>query len=77
MKARVLSRGPTIDTEACVRNAGMGRFDLVLAATARSREIKRQNRDSTKFEHVHTVVTALLEIQEGKIDAKEYLAKIK
>lgn len=71
-----LSRGPQIDTEKCVENVGMGRFDLVLIAAARAREIKRQNKDSDKREHVHSNITALLEIQEGKI-GKEYLAKVK
>ena len=36
------SRGTEIDTEKCVENAG-GRFDLVIMAAARSREIRRQN----------------------------------
>ena len=71
-----LSRGPQIDTEKCVENVGMGRFDLVLIAAARAREIKRHNRDSEKREHVHSNITALLEIQEGKI-GREYLAKVK
>jgi DNA-directed RNA polymerase omega subunit len=77
MKARVLSRGPQIDTEQCVRNVGMGRFDLVLIAAARAREIKRQNKESEKYEHTHSIVTALLEIQEGNVDPIEYLRKVK
>jgi DNA-directed RNA polymerase omega subunit len=77
MKTKTLSRGPDIDTEQCVRNVGMGRFDLVLIAAERAREIKRQHRDSDKFEHTHTVVTALLDIQSGTVDAKQYLKKIK
>lgn len=72
-----LSRGPQIDTEKCVENVGMGRFDLVLIAAARAREIKRQHKDSDKREHVHSNVTALLEIQEGKIDPIEYLRKVR
>ena len=58
-------RTDRLDVEKCAVNAG-GRFNLVLLAAARAREIARQNRGSDKFEHIHPGVTALLEIQEGK-----------
>jgi DNA-directed RNA polymerase omega subunit len=74
-KPLTLSRGPSIDTEKCVEQAG-GRFDLVLIASARAREIRRQNKHSDKFEHTHALVTALQDIQAGKVDAKTYLAKV-
>lgn len=74
---KFLSRGPSIDTEACVSNAGGNRFDLVLIAAARAREIRRQHASSDKREHVHSIVTALGEIQEGKVDARTYLNKVK
>jgi DNA-directed RNA polymerase omega subunit len=77
MKSRILSRGPQIDTEKCVENAGMGRFDLVLIAAQRAREIRRHNKESDKYEHTHAIVTALLDIQEGKVDPIEYLRKVK
>ena len=76
MKSQIQSRGPTIDTDLCVANSP-GRFDMVIIASARAREIRRQNKDSTKFEHVHACVTALLDIQEGRVDAKTYLSKVK
>jgi len=69
------SRGTEIDTEQCVANAG-GRFDLVIMAAARSREIRRQNQSSQKFEHVHSNVSALLEFMSGELDAS-YMKKIK
>jgi len=68
------SRGTQVDTTACVEQIG-NRFDLILAASARAREISRLNRNSTRFEHTHASVTALLEIQEGKI-GREYLKKV-
>jgi DNA-directed RNA polymerase omega subunit len=71
-----LSRGPGINTEQCVKNVGNGKFDLVLIATARAREIRRQHRDSDKREHIFPVVTALEEIQAGKI-GREYLLKVR
>jgi DNA-directed RNA polymerase omega subunit len=70
------SRGTLIDTEQCVENVGTNRFDLVLIAASRSREIRRQHKESEKREHIFPIITALQEIQEGKI-GKEYLSKVK
>jgi len=72
-----LSRGPGIDTELCAINAGGNRFDLVLVASERAREIRRQNKESDKREHVHSIVTALQEIQAGTIEPRKYLNKVK
>ena len=72
-----LSRGTGIDTDLCVENAGGNRFDLVLIASARSREIRRQNLGSEKREHVHSIVSALEEIQRGMIEPRKYLAKVR
>jgi len=76
MSFKTLSRGPSLDIEQCVANAGGNRFDLVLIAAIRSREIARQHKHSESKEHVYPSVSALLEIQEGKID-REYLKRIK
>jgi DNA-directed RNA polymerase omega subunit len=76
-KPIALSRGTEIDTELCVEQAGGNRFDLVLIASARSREIRRQNLGSDKREHVHSIVSALEEIQSGKINSKVYLSKVR
>ena len=72
-----LSRGPSIDNELCTVNAGGNRFDLVLIAAARAREIRRQHASSQSREHVHSIVTALKDIQEGKIEPRKYLNKVK
>ena len=72
-----LSRGTGINTEVCVANAGGNRFDLVLVASERAREIRRQNKESDKREHVHSIVTALQEIQAGGIEPRKYLNKVK
>jgi hypothetical protein len=71
-----LSRSSEVNTDKCVTNVGENRFDLVLIASARSREIKERNKESDKFEHLHSNITALLEIQEGKI-GREYLKKVR
>jgi len=70
-----LSRGPEIDTDLCVANIG-NRYNLVLVAAHRAKEIKRQHKDSDKREHVHSNITALLEIQAGKVGV-DYLKRIK
>jgi DNA-directed RNA polymerase subunit K/omega len=74
--AKFTSRGTTIDTDLCVEKSGGNRFNLVIMAAARSREIRRQHKESNKFEHVHTNVTALLEFQSGELDIN-YIKKIK
>jgi DNA-directed RNA polymerase omega subunit len=73
--AQYTSRGTQIDTDKCVNQVG-NRFNLVILAAARSREIRKQNFSSQKFEHVHTNVTALLEFQNGELDLN-YMRKIK
>ena len=74
---QVLSRSTSVDMDKCVEQAGGNRFDLVIMASARAREIRRQQANSTKFEHIHTTVTALLEFQEGKLDRDTYIRKVK
>ena len=70
-----ISRGTEIDTDKCVDLVGGNRFNLVLITAARAREIKRQHRESDKREHVYSNLTALLEIQSGKIGS-EYLKRV-
>jgi DNA-directed RNA polymerase omega subunit len=77
MKPKVLSRGPELDTEKCIRNIGNLRYDLILVAAQRAREIKRQNKGSQNYEHKFAVVTALLDVQNGNIDPLTYLARVK
>ena len=67
------SRGSIIDTEKCVDQAG-SRYDLILMATARAKEIKRRNQSSMKPKHVGAPVTALLEIQAGEVST-DYFSK--
>jgi len=54
------SRSSLVDTDKCVENIG-SRFDLVLVASARSREISN--------------ISALLDVQEGRV-GREYLKKV-
>jgi hypothetical protein len=75
MKPRIASRGPEIDTEKCVRQAGGGRYDMVLIGAQRLRELKRIHREDTA--RYVTCVDALYEIQSGQVNLADYLAKVK
>lgn len=76
MNIKKLSRGPGINTEKCVENSGGNRFDLVLIASLRARELARQHRSTENPTQLNAPVSALLEIQEGKIGA-DYLKRIR
>ena len=71
-----VSRVGQLDNDKIVEMSGGNRFNLVIMAAARSREIRRQNKDSQKFEHLHSNVSALLDFQSGELGA-DYMKKIK
>ena len=75
MKPRIDSRGPSIDMEQCVRQAGGGRYDMVLIGAQRLRELKRIHRED--INRYVTCVDALREIQTGQVSLEDYLAKVK
>ena len=68
------TRHSQIDVEKCVRNSGNNKFDLILAATARVRELRQQQHETAP---VATITDVLLEIQINQIDIKEYKRKVK
>jgi len=74
MKPIVESRSLEINLEKCVENAGGSRYDMVIAASQRLRELKRQARETGAYV---TPVDALLEMQQGRINMPQYLAKVK
>ena len=73
MSTRIESRSTEIDTERCVDHAG-GRYDLIIAASQRLREMKRRARETNT--HV-TTIDALKEVQSGTFVMADYLAKVK
>jgi DNA-directed RNA polymerase subunit K/omega len=73
MKPRIDSRTSQVDTERCVEHAG-GRYDLVIAAAQRLRELKRRGRENNTYV---TPIDALIEMQTGQINMIDYLAKVK
>ena len=74
MKTRIESRSTQIDTEKCVEHAG-GRYDLVIIAAQRLRELKRKSRETNNV--YVTPIDALLEMQAGQINIIDYIAKVK
>ena len=75
MKTLTVSRGTQIDTDACVEQIG-NRFDLVIAASARVRELITRHKRSENPGQLNASVTALLEVQSGKV-GREYLKKVR
>jgi DNA-directed RNA polymerase subunit K/omega len=73
MSVRIESRSGEIDMERCVINAG-GRYDLVIAAAQRLREMKRRARETNGFV---TPIDALKEVQSGTFNMTDYLVKVK
>jgi DNA-directed RNA polymerase subunit omega len=63
-----------VDNDKCVENIG-NRFNLVLVASLRVRELKRGHRKLVNTSDNHTI-TALREIEEGLVTA-DYLKKIR
>ena len=75
MKNKSLSRGPEIDTEKCVENIGGNRFDLVLIASARARELSRRHKAAELQTQMNAPVAALLDVQSGAV-GRDYLKKV-
>jgi DNA-directed RNA polymerase omega subunit len=76
MKISKLSRGPDIDIEKCVKMVDDNRFNLVLIASIRARELSRQHKHDEKKSQLNAPVQALLDIQEGRVGVS-YLKKIR
>jgi DNA-directed RNA polymerase subunit K/omega len=73
MSVRIESRSSEINTELCVRNAG-GRYDLVIAAAQRLREMKRRARETNQY---ITAIDALKEVESGTFNMTDYLVKVR
>jgi len=76
MKNKTASRGPSIDTDQCVELSGGNRFNLVIMAAARARELTRQHKNSGSTEHFYAPVSAILDFQDGKI-GPEYIKRVR
>jgi len=69
------SRGPTIDMQKCLDQIGGNRFELVLIASVRSRELSRRLKNSDQSNYFNSSVSALLDVQEGVV-TRQYLKKV-
>jgi DNA-directed RNA polymerase subunit K/omega len=76
MAIKQVSRGTIIDTDKCVEMSGGNRFDMVLIAAIRARELSRQHRHAENKGQLNAPVTALLDIQEGRV-GRDYLKRIR
>ena len=75
MFAKKVSRGTSIDTEKCVELVGGNRFNLVVIAAVRARELARAHRQAGLGTQLNAPVTALLDIQSGLVK-RDYLKKV-
>mgnify|MGYP006267714241 CR=1 FL=1 len=66
-------RATQIDLDKCVELAGNNRFNLILAAAQRLRELRAEAKTSGTSV---TTVDPLLEVQRGQVDVNEYLLKL-
>ena len=73
---KTVSRVGQLDNDKIIEMSGGNRFNLVIMASVRSREIRRQNKDSNSFEHLHSNITALLDFQNGKC-GNEYIKRVR
>jgi len=64
-----------LTSELAVEKIG-NRFDLVLVASQRARELKNGSAPRVSVSAKTDISTALLEIEEGKYTYKDYLSKI-
>lgn len=60
------SRGPELDITKCADNVGGNRFNLVIMAAARAKQILRDKSRRGQQYLPSAPVTALIEIQDGK-----------
>ena len=67
-----LSRTTQVDVGrvfAVSREQGLGRYETIIAAAQRAREIRKTHATSQQFHHTHPINTVLLEIQTGERQA--------
>ena len=64
-----------IDTDQCVTNIG-NRFDLILVASLRARELSRKTHTAKVVTRSNPIVATLQEIEAGHL-GREYLNKVK
>ena len=74
MKTKIESRSSSVDVEKCVAQVGGGRYNMILIASQRLRELKYAARNTP--ERYVTPIDALKDIENGLVDGQEYLARL-
>ena len=64
---KTASRATEFDVEKCTDNVGGNRFNLVIIAAARARELARKYKEDEDHSKFGAHMTALLEIQNKKL----------
>lgn len=75
MKTKLNSRTPQVNRDLCLKNSGGNQYEMILMVAARARELANESNRNKGYD-VHTVIPAMLELQEGKF-GREYLAKVR
>jgi len=70
MSKQKLSRTPKLDMDSCVKNFNDNRFDLVIYASLKAREISKKMKG--KVDYYNSPMSALLEIQAKNYERKQF-----
>ena len=65
------SRGPNLDMDKCVKMSGGNRFEMILMAANRAREIAEQQKNDISVETSYPVLTSLFELQNRTTSIKK------
>jgi DNA-directed RNA polymerase omega subunit len=76
MTKLTLSRGTQINLEKCVEAIDNSRYNLVLVASARARELVHAQKQNDWATHINAPVSALLDVQQGLVGL-DYLRKVR
>jgi DNA-directed RNA polymerase omega subunit len=76
MTTKTLSRGPQVNLQQCVEAMDNSRYNLVLVAAARARELVHTQKQNDWATHINAPVSALLDVQQGLVGL-DYLRKIR
>ena len=76
MTTKTLSRGPQVNLEKCVESVDNSRYNLVLVAAARARELVHAQKQNDWATHINAPVQALLDVQQGLVGL-DYLRKVR
>jgi len=82
MESKITTVSSGLDIQKCVKNVGGSRFELILIAATRSREIAQKRNianaaDSAMKFRMKPNIEALQEIEEGRYTKEDYMKSIR